>query len=1017
MRTLTTAERNNTAARDKWVFAYMEVTDETGAWVNPGALADPTTGDDVDFFNSATLSDNKDANTVQMNAEFALVLEGISLSPFNSRSPANSNSSFLFAPLFDLSRLWRIKIAVMPFETFPDTSDYREVMTGVLDVIDIQEDSSGDGKLLVSGRGMEARMLDAYIATKKIYGDDTTPVAIETVLQQMMDDKLGAGFETLYTPVSPTFVMRKWEQDRANLMPAMATVADRAACNLRYKYDSADVNRFTLFKPNRTASVADWTTSAAEYLELSQVKIDLTDVRTYGKLTYMDAVAGITTIYSPAAEATTVSCTAGAATFSGDVSTSIADDAKIVVNEKEYTVSAFDGSTGCTLTPAETFSAEDWCTSAEITRYGLRILDIDLSADTQITDSTAAGNFIDGVIEDVKSPSMEQTAVFEGLWFAQLDDYVYFAPNGAQYTEGQYGAVVGYTMSFEDGTLITTINFSGKPKGRYATWLKLGNGAPRPLLVPEILNGSGAFIEWVSPMTVNTFGIRVLAEPNIYAKSAMWELSETADFAVVLDTIYSNFVDPYVPEFAGTQGHFFTVADAGRLKTYYVRITPYSGHLTGYDPMVTAGAPPPTGIAGKPYFVVVGTDALRPTKPQFDVLEGTVETIIDEPLTTHGDPTNLTDFRKWVDRPGATIDLSVDDEIGITVDPTDPDVAGTAVSILPVEIFECPSDIEQIFATIGAALYEPSTKLRRRANLAGAQTARIVGTITETDAPSGCELRIAIVSASGGTPSDFGVGLPLDVAGPVASDPFPVFSGAAVDAIVYVKTIGGNGTCLVAMSSLKVEVTIGITVVAPDPTDGGFSDPFDESGPLEAPWIPFSGPGNDVRTLNWAVDSSDGAGIVTLGMTTSGITIARGYYRADVPTESAWAIEQTADVTSASGGNNGIGVLLYELSSGKFLRFGVYDAVALQLRNESGTLVGSSVVVGDWGATQFRMRRNGADLEFWFERGSGWTLYGSFAIATYFDDPIAPTTHRYGFFNQTWTGDLVSLHGPWERTE
>lgn len=367
-----------------------------------------------------------------------------------------------------------------------------------------------------------------------------------------------------------------------------------------------------------------------------------------------------------------------------------------------------------------------------------------------------------------------------------------------------------------------------------------------------------------------------------------------------------------------------------------------------------------------------------------------------------------------------TWDTSVANEMTPVLDFTlDPTLSGGG-GRYTAEFFECPSGIEQVLTVVPAGLTEPSTKLRRRFNLTGGKTARIVGTITETDAPADCELRLAYLPiTSGGSPVDIPTGLALDVAGEKASDPFTLDEAMASDVRMFVKTTGGNGTCNVYMASLKMEVEIAVApVIVPPPDIAGWSDPFDVPGQAASPWIPFTNPGEDFRTVNWSgADASDGAGTYTISFSPNGIATMRGYYRPDVPSDAVWTIEQDADMTSATGGANALGLILYEVSSGKFLRFAILDAASLVVQTQAGTTLGSAVAVGDWGTTQYRIRRNNDNLEFYYNRGSGWTLYGSFLIATYFNDALGPTTHRYGFWNQNWTGYTTSIHSAWLRTE
>jgi hypothetical protein len=811
MRTLSPTERSNAAARRKWVFTRLEVTnpDSVGIgfvsllpahWSDVGALS--AGGSSAkDFFNTATITDSVDANSLTFNATLKREYGNMSLSPFRSDSALNASSLGLFAPMLDLNRYWRLWIAVMPEGVPADTADYREVQCGIVNTIDVNDDE--EGTITLTGRGMEGRLLDAYIATSKDYGDDTSPVDLEDVLQQMLDDKLGAGEVTLYTPVSPSFGMVKWTQAKANLMPAMATAADLAAYSLRYLYDSADVNRLTLFSPPRNTSTVLWSIGPDEYETIPQVRIDLTNVKTYIKLTYADKDFGIQTLTSPTPEASTVSCTAGAATFSSSAAGLIDDGAKIVVDEVEYVVSAFDGTTGCTLTPAATFATMDWITSAAITRYGLRILDIDLSADTKVVTQTSAGNLIDAIRSDCENPALEQQIVSEAVWWQQLNDYVQIAANGIHYDTDQFGAVVGYTMSFEDGTLVTTLNFSAKPKGRYADWLALGKGSPRTPLVPKVLSLDAKFKEI-------TFGllrlplVTFVGNVDQYTKSAFVELSQTIDFAVVDDSAY---VDTDVA--SKTVSGFF----AGVLRDieYFVRMTPYTG------PVISGVS---TGVVGLSVIDSTFVQFEVPSKPQFDVLDATVAGIAGADVLVKTASGALSAERVVTDSTDIVADWATPSQVAFRfaqdmatqaeLNAAIAAVGSVGVALSRISVKEIFVNIEEddsglhglLFTAIPASEVEIHTAYRRQRILTGLGFVRFNANIkAKTGTPT---IKLKYTINAFGAVADIATWVPTGT-GLQSSGFIAVPAGAQVDVGMTIYLADGAGTASIEFYELDVE--------------------------------------------------------------------------------------------------------------------------------------------------------------------------------------------------------------------
>lgn len=469
MRTLVGTERTDiSASAGHWVFAYLEVTDDTGTLYNLGALS--VGASILDFFNTATLSENIDSNTLSFSATMKREIGTASLSPLRTDSAVNESgvTPGTYSPKLDLHREWRIMVAVVPRGTTPALpAGYTELAKGVVDKITI--DGLQD-TIQVAGRGLEADLLDAFVVTNRTYSG-----AMETVIQTALNDQMGSGVVSLYTPVSPSFVVNDTIGD-INLMPALSDIAALTGWSLRYRYDASDVNRFTLFNPPRTNTTPDWTIDSTEYEDLTG-EIDLSNVRNYIKVRFADATAGLTTVVAPGAEIGTVSCTSQTATFATDQSATLANGAIIVVDDVGYVVSAFDGSMTCTLVGAPNFSGKVWYTSASITKYGLRTMVVDLATGSQITDAVAAGKLADAVLSDLQDPLLVQTLKAPGLWFVQLHDYVQTSANGVHYNDDQFGGVTEYSHEFADGMLTTTVHLAGKPKGRYTTWKSLGSGA------------------------------------------------------------------------------------------------------------------------------------------------------------------------------------------------------------------------------------------------------------------------------------------------------------------------------------------------------------------------------------------------------------------------------------------------------------------------------------------------------------------------------------------------------------
>lgn len=516
-----------------WTFAYFRVTNYDGTWVNLGALA---VGDRVlRFGNTMTWSDDIDRNALTMSATFTREIGPYSLVPFRTDSPVNVDDGGAYQPALDLSRQWEIMGCFLPIGSFPvDEGDFRQMAAGICTRIDVQTEPA---TITVQGNGKEADLIDRRIlfvdntADPPVSITSDTPKtyaggALATVLQTILDDELGVGVVTLTVDASaPAFFVNGWDQTSdIGLFDLLQQVAGLAGANVRYRYDASDVLSLTLFAPDRNATSPAWSIGGDEYEKLA-AGVDRRGIRNYVVVRYLDEFYGAQTVTSP---------------------------------------------------------VEVPPVSASISRYGLRPLAIDLAATTQVTGQTEAGNLADAIRSDLEFPVMEQQIQGVGLWFADLGDYVQLIANGIHYDEDQYGGITGYSHTFANGELTSTISLRGQPAGRYRTWLDFGPGKPRTPFTPTVLNVSADYAE-VGTVPFRFPAVLWSAQVNQYVRSVMVELL-SEDTLTVISTFYYD-VDPATLSLGSA---FLT--GVARDTIYWVRVTPYSGPLSGGLPTGVQGA-------------------------------------------------------------------------------------------------------------------------------------------------------------------------------------------------------------------------------------------------------------------------------------------------------------------------------------------------------------------------------------------------------------------------------------------
>lgn len=417
MRTITTLQRNAISATTINVYHKLEVTGPddvptgTRQWFDVSSNL-PSTA--IDFLNTATLAEDIDGNCMTLNAVLLRESGTASLAPLMTGSLVNRNNASTYAPILEAGRQWRLSVAIpTTVGVAPVSGDWKVMGVGYIDSIDTGSSAS---TITIIGRDLGAKIIDAFISNNVTIYSPLNNQSLEQVVQSLLDNTLGSGVVTLYTPVATSIVMPSFQQDYGGLMEAITSLAAKFGFIVRYYFDSSDNFQLTLMKPNRAPTTPAWVTGAGEYLEVPQNLVDISGVRNYIELRYIDASTGaLTTVVSP----------------SGG-------------------------------------------TSSSITKYGKRYMAIDQQNGSQINNATSAQGMADAVRSDLEIPSLQQQIVSYGLWFVQLYDYAQFTANGVHYDADQYGGVKNISHTISGGTLKTTVGASGKPAGRYRVYGALG---------------------------------------------------------------------------------------------------------------------------------------------------------------------------------------------------------------------------------------------------------------------------------------------------------------------------------------------------------------------------------------------------------------------------------------------------------------------------------------------------------------------------------------------------------------
>lgn len=536
-----TAQRALVAASTMDVYGKLELTDPDGDWVDVSADLDTP-----DWLTNATLTEALDANCMKFSAVLLGGTGSLSLMPLMEGSVLNRDGDDDYAPMVDVRRKWRLSTAVVARGDSPASGDWHLLGEGYLDTID----GGGTGEALqITGRDLGALLLDTYIESATIYGGDDpdTAPSMEEVIQAILDDNLGSAAPTLSTPVSPSFVISPTYKPEGNVMEAINAVASLAGFVVRYRYDAAGDFLLTLYEPNRAATAGSevWSVGPSEYLTMPLHRLDLSGVRNYIEVTYVELPGGAQRkAHSPA--------------------------------------------TG---------------TSESLVRYGRRYMAIDLPAASQINTAERAQAFADAVRSDLEFPALEQQFETFGFWFAQLGDYGKFLHNDVHYDTDQYGGVTQIQHMLANGTLRSVVDVRGTPSGRYRTWLAYG-GQPfslAPFLVsaPRVVTATSvdyevtflsgcAFVEFFTTQHAAASGSDPL-ETDVYLAGRLLRPTSGGVATFVIATDASQWRRTFVVGYTdtGTRGTVTPImedqAEAADTPTTAPSISAHTAHGTSVD--------------------------------------------------------------------------------------------------------------------------------------------------------------------------------------------------------------------------------------------------------------------------------------------------------------------------------------------------------------------------------------------------------------------------------------------------
>lgn len=399
MRTMTAQQEKILSQPGRFVWSKLEVRDTGGTW------RDMTNLNGVCYLKSfevgQTLEEPGQSATLDMHW----------------RRYEDSMSFVITGQRYEgyigLNQQVKIYVACMPDSLMmPQPSDYIELFHGVIDTIDI----AGSGKIACRDY-ITATLQDRWVEADTYYGS-SSGTDVEVLLGDILNDVLGLGAVTLYTPVSPGFAFIRQNVEPKPLFEALRHFYLTFGWDCRPKWrDLTSQFELTLYDPVRTKTTPDHTFGANQYRAFDAFGIDIARIRNVVELWYHDG------------------------------STVNGTDRQM----KKYV-------------------AEDLASQAA---YGRRWMQIVEDALKGIDTATEAQNMAEAILEDLKDPELSFGLQIPLFWPVELNDLYAFEPENQRFTTTQKLAVYAHRhVVDENGQANTYLTCSGRPKSGVAIWLQ-----------------------------------------------------------------------------------------------------------------------------------------------------------------------------------------------------------------------------------------------------------------------------------------------------------------------------------------------------------------------------------------------------------------------------------------------------------------------------------------------------------------------------------------------------------------
>lgn len=270
----------------------------------------------------------------------------------------------------------------------------------------------------------------------------TTGLALETLIQQVLNDNSLGSLVTLQTPVSPAWQVKPYLQQRESVMDAIAAMVAQLGWWVRFEW-SAGLGKYelTLAQPDRTSVTVHKVLDQAEEETCDDLGLAVWDIRNVVRVIYGD-------------------------------------------------------SSSRDPTGAPTRITREVSDSASITKYGRRFMEIAEDDASNIDTAPEADRMANAALADLKEPLIGTSYGFPCDFYLELGDRITLPADSLRFTSAQTLAVGSLRHQFKAESATTSVTLRGQPAAHQSGWLQL-DGRANPDDVHQI-----AQLQTIGPVTI-----------------------------------------------------------------------------------------------------------------------------------------------------------------------------------------------------------------------------------------------------------------------------------------------------------------------------------------------------------------------------------------------------------------------------------------------------------------------------------------------------------------------------------